>query len=218
MSVFSDGMMMSAGKVLELKGHTVGTSSDTTIPVDLPAEAQVGDLLLMVISKANAAASVSLTTPAGWTELWNMTGTGTHRRSFAAWRIVDGSEGGSVDVSVSNTGSGSWACVVFGTPEASILAGSTVNANTASPNPPNLAMSSSAETLFVACATIGGTSTVDVTAAPVGYDDLITSRLVTGTTSAVALAFKRAVAGSEDPGSFTLSGSINTVSNTLGVR
>jgi len=173
--------------------------------VNLPSGIQSGDLLILIF-RAASAVTVS-TDPTGWTPLSSRNSTGA---TYIWYREADGSEGSTVTVTTDSTiraaantyRISNWS----GTPEAA-FASTNVN------NPPALSPSwGSDDTLWIAVMT-NRRSDSSVTAAPTGYQDLITvaQSSSTGTTrDRVSSAWIDDTTDTEDPAAFSTTGTINT--------
>jgi hypothetical protein len=194
---------------------TTNFGSETTHAAALPASISSGDLLLLFVSISTAANT--LTTPSGWTSLFNTTNT---IRFACYYKVASGSEGASVNVTASTAEK--WACNSYrvtgyqGTPEA----GTSATGSSANPNPPSVSPSwGSAKTLWIAASADNALSTTTPTA-PTDYGNLVNhSHTVIGINQLRTASVRRELeASSEDPGTFTLGGSGAWVAQTVAVR
>jgi hypothetical protein len=143
-----------------------------------------------------------MSTPGGWTQLYNITASNNLRRFAAFWKSASGSEGASVNVAVGG-GDGYWATIAHripaadwtGTPEAATATGST-----GSPNPPSLTPSwgSDANLWLAAGAHLGVFGPIGT---PSGYSNQVSASAIDRIR--IAAAQREAEAVSENPGSFS---------------
>lgn len=92
-----------------------GTNYDLTI--NKPTGMSTGDMLIVLVATANTTTTDYVTTPAGFTEIFDVTNTTGDSQISAFYKIIDGTEGSQITVAVTN-GSGSssigWALHVTG--------------------------------------------------------------------------------------------------------
>lgn len=196
---------------------TPGTFSgeDTQHLVPMPATVNAGDLLVALISNDGNA---TVTTPAGW-NLLASDAQASACRLGVYYRIANGTEGGTtVDfvTSVAET----MATDVYritgwhGTtpPEVGIAVGAT----TANPDPPSLAPSwGAADTLFIA---LFGTGTANTASAyPTDYTDG-TTHATGGSAASIGSARRELNAASDNPGTFTITGTVACLAQTVVIR
>jgi hypothetical protein len=198
----------------------VTTGSDSIAgsshPVVMPATVNAGDRLMILIANTTGA-----TFPAGWTEFLDVSVGGA---IAAAYRDADGTEGGTT-VTVSNGGSptrAAWATVritnydTSKAPEAGSASGSDAN-----PDPPSFSPSwGSASDLWFAVVGTAGNPPETISVYPAGYDLSQTYVAATGAAGRGILGFaaRKIEAASQDPGTFTLSGSLAWKSATIAVK
>src|SRR5258706_2891283 len=118
--------------------NTSNVAAAASHSVALPASIQIGEMLLIFVAQTTTAVR-TLTTPAGWTQIYNVVGNNNLRRVAGYWRIADGSEGSTV--SVASSGSGDWAANSYrisggqGAPQAATAAAYSNTANAPSLSP-----------------------------------------------------------------------------------
>ena len=92
-----------------------GTNYDLTI--NKPTGMSTGDMLIVLVATANSTTTDYVTTPAGFTEIFDVTNTTGDSQISAFYKIIDGTEGSQITVAVSNGSSSSsigWALHVTG--------------------------------------------------------------------------------------------------------
>ncbi len=195
---------------------TPGTNNGTatTIVVNLPASIAAGELLLAFVALSHTIAA-TVTPPGDWNTVYDSIGNGNQRRSACYWKLADGAEGASFNVTAS--ASTAWATVAYrinawdsGTaPESGTL----VAAAGTNPNPPNLAPSwGAADTLWFVYA--GRNTNNGSPSAPTNYSNFQNANR----TGVSCLTAERQLnAASEDPGTFTATTSSNGA-NTVAVK
>lgn len=201
---------------------TLPGSSATSHAVNVPA-VTAGDLLVMHVVNFW---SVDIATPAGWTAIGTTWASGT-RRSAVFYQIAP-STAAATTVTITLGGSGQLAAIVqqiengtfaLGTPPERATAQTTTTTN---PDSPTLSPSwGSAETLWVSSTGYSnGFGARTITVWP--YVDGQTSAPSGGSGSslpAMGACYVITPAATEDPGAYTLSGSVNgSVSETLAIR
>jgi hypothetical protein len=175
------------------------SATATSHSVPLPGSRVVGKLLFMVATIPNSA---SFSTPAGWTQVSNVSA--TNRRMASYTRVIDGSEGSTVSVSISPS---SHLCAFVwqidnwdgNTPTFSTLATGT----SAAPDAGAVSMTAGIPALVLAVAWQTATSTI--TAGPAGYANF--QSVQTSNNMSSGTAEFESLAASEDPGAFTSSAS-----------
>jgi hypothetical protein len=200
--------------------QTASATGDRNVTVPTCA---AGDLLIAVVSSdGNPNFSGTLTT--NMTSFVAKAANGTAVTSQCFYRICDGSE---TSPWVLNLSASEAASVAFILIPAASWHGTTppegvawVNVDTANPNPPNLDPSGWAaeDTLWIAVATYDlGTQTV--TAYPTNYADDQTNVRGNNTGGVgIGIATRGLNASAEDPGTFTLSATEDTLTTTIAVR
>lgn len=196
---------------------TSGISS--TVTVALPTGIVAGNLLIAAVVNGGGA---SLSWPAGWTELFDQNG-GTAGQS-AAYRFADGSEGASINCTLSGasaiaamaawriTGHHASTPPEVGTPPAV--------SSTSTPNPPSLTASWGAESnLWIAFTGIEGLRTVSAYPSNYGLSQIEQQSDGTATVDmTIGAAARQIAAATENPGTFTWDGTDNAVAQTIVVR
>ncbi|RUU29775.1 hypothetical protein [Mesorhizobium sp. M6A.T.Ce.TU.016.01.1.1] len=209
---------LTTGAPFPLVNGTNTSLNDTLVTshtVLLPASITVGELLIIVITLGGA--STTLSTPAGWNQLFKVEG--SSRTSAGYYRVATGSEGASVSVTSGATRKSRHQSFRIsnyqGTPEATAA-----NSLSTNPDPPTLTPSwGSDDVLWIAFEGHRGGTSSPTTAAPSGY-----TNFATGTTTGAAnddavcsTARLTSVASSENPGVFTVVNS-NWVAATMAIR
>jgi len=192
---------------------SVESSTTTSHTVDLPAGIQSGDLLLAFFAGDYIGAGI-ITWPGDWTELFKK---GTHTVG-AIYKVATGGEGSSITVTTSlavKSAHQTYRITEYtGAPE---IANTSSVATSATPNPPSLTTSwGNSRVLWIAGFGGDDASSRTLSSYPTDYSDgQFTS---TGGYTYVGSAVRELEAASEDPGVFTLSGSICWYAWTIGVR
>ena len=185
----------------------------TNLAVSMPSGYTSGDLLLVALSAYNGTAQVGITTPTGWTELYQKVNTtyGTH----GVWyKISNGSENASV--SWTSNISSSYSCGALRIDKDTFLGVPIAGAATSGAG--NLPDSPSLTSGFGAVDTLWLTECMskDVEsgyAAPVNY----TATAYNGGANYYTYIYKRSlVAASEDPGAFAVN--TNWIANTIAIQ
>jgi hypothetical protein len=193
----------------------------TSHVVDLPSGVSSGDLLIVFFAGYNNSAGYTSTWPDGWSQLYNVSyGTGVNVSNVAAYyRHADGTEGSTITVTGSNGESTHISYRITGwdsstPPEAASPVGGT-NAN---PNPPSLTPSwGTADTLWIATANSGFVNHT-VSGYPSNYTNGMSQRSTAGSAIVQGSARRELNASSEDPGTFTFSGTSNWKAATVAVK
>ena len=196
------------------------TTLDTSYSAPLPASLVSGNLLIVILSGYSGLGASQYNTPAGWTQLFQSSGTGNLRSLAAFYKVSNGSEGSTLALTLTGIGmlKASTAYQISGyqsVPEA----GTTATGTSSAPNPPNLAPSwGSANNLFIAlCGQLDSALTPQT--APTSYGSIIQD---TTTGSGIdnprtASAVRELTASSDDPGAF--GSSVATwAANTIAIR
>jgi hypothetical protein len=191
-------------------------TATTTQTVSLPTGISSGHLLIAGLTVRNATA---FTWPAGWNGLYQANASGNNHRIELAYRFADGTEGSSISVTTGNAKGAHFCYRITGmhasqAPEA----GTAVNATTTTPNPPSVSPSWGAEdNLFIAVCSNDNDNQVN--AYPTNYSlGQLSVKTTATSTVAIGVAGRQLNASSDDPGTFTISGSERTTANTIVVR
>jgi len=193
------------------------SATGTNHTASLPSGIQNGDLLLLFW--VDAGTSSTLTTPSGWTSLYNMVGTANQRRA-AFYRIADGSEGAMLDLTTSAAERSAHTVyrIAAGSFQGVPVPGSTVSADSNTADPPTLTSGfGNVPTLWFAAIHAEGTATVPT---PANYtDQLDVNSGGTGTAHArMASSIRELQATSEDPGSVSFGTVRVWGANTIAIR
>jgi hypothetical protein len=208
---------ITAGLCASVNAQTAPTANVNPQPVRMPQGIVNGDRVIVLIE---AVVGQTITTPSGWTQIYQTT---TNITNYAAYRNCDGTEGATVNFTLSTATSGISVLAVkikghdaAQAPEAGTNAASA----TTTVDPPAITPSwgSSKKSLFItAYSRSGGPNAI--TAYPSGYFNALGMYSESnGNTRNLATAIRTATVASEDPGVFTLSGSNNTNCNTIAVK
>lgn len=186
----------------------------TTHAVNLPSGIAEGDLLVALIAFDG---NPTVTFPSGWSILCNNVN-GTIVRLLSAYRVADGSEGASINVTSSaSEGSAHISYRVTGHQGGAPIFPRTVNTGTsAAPDAPKLTNSVAAEMLYIAfCA---NDANVAVTGYPSGYSDGVNHRWANANGVGVAAATKNVSSQADDPPEFEMGSSEDWIGCVVGVR
>lgn len=206
--------------VIESITETPFASDTTAHAVSMPASVNAGDALIVIFTNDGSA---TVTTPAGWTQLYTLAN-GTALTGGAYAKVASGSEGGgTVDFVTSATESASaqcyrisgWHGLIAGI--AAGTAGSVSTGTTA--DPPSLSPGWGAlDTLWLA--TCHTSTTQTISSGPTNYTNLTQTTSGSGTTFAQTISARRNNnTATEDPDVFTTSGTgASKVYNTLAIR
>ncbi len=195
-----------------VRNHAVSNStSNTNAPnINLPSVVIVGDILLVVI-RCTSGGNISW--PVGWTELFDNSSDGSNDRMAAAWKIANGSEGGSVIVL--STSNAKFAALSIAVQDASALTLGTltIGNNPAQPNAGNCNPGSIADYLWFTFYGMEGEQTA-IAAYPSNYTLEQIGIITTGTSGAVqnnstlSGVARQLNASSEDTGVWNISGAL----------
>ncbi len=200
-------------------------TSVTSMPVNMPATVNSGDLLLAIeAQRNNATFTAPLATPTGWVALSSQQGGGSAGYMRTWYKIADGTEdGGTATWTASIATTAAWSVIRItswhGTtpPEAATANGDATNANPPSLNPTGW---DTEDTLWLALA--GNVATGEITgftAAPTNYINLHSNGASTGgSTCNIASSTRELAAASEDPGTFTPNSNRFWTAATVAVR
>ena len=193
-------------------------SNVTSHTVDLPASISSGDLLIILFT---VDAAPTITWPSGYTEFADDQ-RGSTVRGAVAYRQADGTEGATITVT---TGSSQFSTHntyrITGHEDPATQAPEAASADGGSnaPNPPSLTPTGGAEDFLwlAACGhDLGGQS---ITAFPTNYSNGISINQTNESNGCGAGSAERDLnASSEDPGTFSLSGSMAWVAFTVAIH
>lgn len=205
-------------------GNVTANSSSWTLTY--PTNLASGDLVLACVG-IDEAPSVSF--PAGWVVATQ--GDGTSQVTLAvAKKLSNGTETGNFTVTLGSTQMGGWRVFRItgwgGTLGADWTSGhaevgfaGSAGTSSSTPNPPSLnpAGWGTEDTLWVAACATDGASTVSTY--PTNYTTTSTNNPASSRDgTAMSLGFRQLNAASEDPGTFTMSGSLPWVAATVAIR
>lgn len=211
LSVFSDGSgnyTLSSGATVEILTDSDARGTGTTIPVSLPADLEAGELLLIVIDTYHIAAGYpTITTPAGFTQLFK-TNFATRKAFAAYYKMTDGTESDPVNITTTNS---YYAYRAFRYPYVGApVAGTVVTGSASAPDPPSLTSGfGDVNTLWIA---VSG-SMAQPTDPPTNYTNFQSQVL---NSACVSYADREYQAASENPGAFTSAGT-DWASNTIAI-
>lgn len=196
-----DGFTFPVVEGTESRAQTTPTQSHRA---DLPADFEVGELLLIIFRTGES--STNHTTPTDWTLLATRSDTG---RTSIFYRVATGSETSPITIATGDprrSVSLSYRISGFSSaPEADFAASNTTNPPSRTPS------GGSTKTLWLATTSMRRSDqTVD--AAPSGYSDLFTRANPSSSDTdnvQIAAAWRTNAASSEDPGDFTITGTAN---------
>lgn len=208
-------LVASGPSIVAFEG-TTDWDAGTSIDAGLPAGYAAGDYLIMIVSAgSNNARTIS--TPSGFTSLYNAVGNGNLRRYCAFYKSASGSEGSTINVAASGVCNFTTLVVAvrgaIGAPEA----GTAVVATSTSVNPPSLSPSwGSAPTLwFGAMHSISQNITGPTSD---GWASTATQNPAGGGNVYDAVfSYLSATASSQDPPAGTLTSASNAA-NTIAIR
>ncbi len=190
-------------------------AAETSHVIALPTGISAGDLLIIFWADQNTASN--LTFP-GWTQIYERSA--GDRRHSAYYRIADGSEGASATFTTDNGERSAHNAyrIPAGTFAGIPVAGTPVEANSNSPNPPSLTSGfGNTNTLWIAASHSAGE---DMDAYPANYNFQVFSNTggMGSAHATMATASLELVAASEDPGPFTLGGNRIWSANTVAIQ
>jgi hypothetical protein len=181
-------------------------SGSSSVVVLLPLQREAGDILLAAIGLITNV-TISSGLPSGWTTEVSVVGGGAGgERMYVLWKRADGTE---TDFTLTMSGSSAWAllsCAVINMSEDTDVISGTATGNDANPDAPNLSADSD---LWAAVIQHEGRTVVSF---PANYTHRQESH---GTAATIAIAFRQLTATSENPGTYTDSGSANWTAATL---
>lgn len=207
-----------AGTESSSKDVTTGT----THTISLPSGIVSNDLLLIFWSDANTS-STAPTTPTGWTQLYSNTSGNGNRNRTTWYKVADGSEGTTLDITAGAERSAHNAYrISAGTYFDSPVAGAPVSANSTTQDPPSLTPGFlfNNNTLWIAATHSRGDDNTPAPTAPTNYSDLISGYTGLGNGHARMLTARRELsAASEDPDAFTVgSTDVQHAANTIAIQ
>ena len=204
-------------------GATSGFSGDVSFDVPLPSDVTAGRLLI-ITGVAGSSDARTVSTPSGWTALYNVVGGGGGgteiARFWGFWKEAEGDEGSTVTVTASSTvnwTTNSYSISGWG----SIEAATPATGNSANPNPPSFSPSwGSDDTLWIAVEG-DAEATAGAPTYPTNYTDgIFAQHVIISTVTALhtASARRENATGTEDPGTFTLASAEEWVATTIAIQ
>jgi len=202
------------------------TSPATSHLVNMPASVAAGEALLVSICALSHSTLLEFTTPVGWTQLFTDVTDSTVNLTWNVYaKVAAGTEGGTTVDFVTNVSDCEIAAQAFtvdswgGTLADIEVSSGVTNANT-TPNPPSLSPTwGLGDTLWIAL--LGAVADAEtVTGYPTNYSDGAYNAAGGGPTAGatVGLAFRQNATATEDPATFTLSGSERWWARTIAVK
>lgn len=189
----------------------------TTHNVVMPAVVDANDLLIVITANDGSA---TVTTPSGWTQLFT-TANSTSLRLGAYYKFAAGTEDGT-SVNFATSASEILTAQVYRiTGALAVESGTAATGTSTTPNPPSLIPSWGARDTLWLSALGADDGSITVSTYPTNYTngrldkDTYSSSI---TYASVASARRYLNASSEDPGTFTLTGSNAWVANTIAIR
>jgi len=192
--------------VAAVNGGYDGTGTSHT--VNLPSGIASGDLLLVFF---NSESNPTITFPDGWYNLFQASY--STNVTFGAWyRIADGTEGSTITVTTSTSQSTDHTSYRITSYSGTPTVGTAVTGIGTTPNPPSLTPSWGAKDILWFAA-VGYWGSFNISAYPTNY----TNGRKDGLNLCLGTARRELNAASEDPGTFTLTGSALWVANTVAI-
>lgn len=204
--------------VVEATNTSSESSQESSHTVNLPAGIQAGETLIVLFGLEGQGA---VTFPGGWTKFFDKdTDVAGDRKLSCAWRKASGAEGGTITVTTGTTDrSHHQSYRISGATDPTVRAPEAtagVDGSSDSPDPDSLTPTGGAKDyLWLAIAVTG--SDTSFSAAPTNYTDLIGTGI--GNIWVTPGSARRNLnAASEDPGVFTLPGSLKWVAGTIAIH
>ena len=203
--------------------HTLFGTEVTAHNVPMPASIVAGDLLIVLFTSDGNAA---VTTPAGWTVLFNSTN-GTNVRFSGFAKVAVGTETGTnvnfqtataveASAQVCHIARTSWTGPTIAD---GVRVGTAATGASTTINPPNVALPAwpYSKALWIACA--GHDREIAHSSSPLNYTNLLRSNSSTTTGNVTGLSVRRELdVTSEDPGNFVIAATEEWVAQTIAVR
>jgi hypothetical protein len=203
-------------------GNSSNGSVVSSFNAPLPASLVSGNLLILAVGVGRAGASPVISTPSGWTVLYDSAAAGNLPDFKIFYKTSTGSEGSTVALTA--TATAGWASVAYqisdfqGTP----VSGTGVTGSSSAPNPPSASLPDTAKkALWIAC--VGATNYQtggNVTpTAPSNFGNILNA-VNTNSGDDLALvscATRTFFAASQNPGTFGGGNFLNWSSQTIGI-
>lgn len=182
--------------------------------VNLPASIVAGQLLMVAVATVENAPTG---TPAGWTQLASLTGSSQITLTIY-YKVAAGGEGATLNVAsagIRTASSVSWSITDYqGTPEVT----STAHSTGASPDPGTITPSWGSDDMLV-IPVLGVWGTQTISSYPASYTNGTDSYQSSGLSNRVAWCRREVTGTSENPGAFTLSGTVSSQKTvTIAIR
>jgi len=195
---------------------SVQSSATNSHSISLPSGIQAGDLLIIFFTYPISGLANALS---GWTKLKEYYGSGDVFGTNVYYRVADGTEGSTVTITTTGNFQSAHASYRItgynGNPEVSTGVTST---GSTTPDPDSLTPSGGAKDyLWIAHAGAPGAVTFSAYPTNYGSNQLTIRSNSSGSAATVAVATRNLNASSEDPGTFTISGSVRWVALTVAV-
>lgn len=202
--------------VLGTVATTETTSSGGTFTINMPSGIQAGELLVAILNRTPS--GQTYTWPAGWSEL--VSGNVGNRRLAVAVATASGSEGGTLSVTSSDTGSRVRGALVFRVgPWTDRNISSVATGTSTTPNPPSHTSGwGVVKTLWIAICGLDGNGSNAISGYPSGFGIAQTTNTGSGTFVPVGVACQQDEVASKDPGTFSYGASRAWAAYTMAVR
>lgn len=207
--------------IVETTATSVEVSDITSHTVNYPTGISSGDLLIAIFT---ADSNPVITFPGGWTTFFNKVEAGTsNTRTAAAWLDAAGTETGTFTVTTSTAQASAhnvYRISGAANPSTQPPEGSSgASGLSSTPNPDSLTPTGGTKKyLWIALAGGDGASLDPLTAGPSGYSGFIENGSGASGDSTLGSAWLQNEAASEDPGTFTATGSDRWVAGTIAVH
>lgn len=194
-----------------------------THTLNLPSSYSAGDLLIVLVAMQNNG-TATWNTPSGWTAIPNLNNAqngNTQGALGAFYKVATGSEGSTVDVTVSAStwrqAYNTYAIYNYtGTPEAQKSADS---GSSTTVDPPSLSPSgATASTKYLFLALGAWTHSNNATDDPDGYSDAVQGQGTTATGATLRSLRKQVTGTSDNPNTFTITSSSRWLGGTIAVK
>lgn len=210
-----------AAAAISVRSATTGSDTGVSVSsVALPSSYVAGDLLLLFVA-LQAGSNRTLSTPAGWSVLFDVAQTSDSLRRFTCfYKTASGGEGSTVSITAS--GSSEWVSHAYavtnwqGTPEAVSIVQADQQ-NTTTPDPPSLTPSWGAGSASLLITLACHQNAVTLTSYPTNYTTNGITQVIS-TVLRMSSSYRIATVASEDPGVFTIGSTARGYVETVAVR
>lgn len=191
---------------------TLSNSATTSHSIDLPATIDNGDLLVAICRIAGTVNS----NPAGWDVLLS------HTVSPIYIYKANGTEGGG-SITIGTSSASTAAVKVIRISDwigdiNEVYRGTQASGSSSSPNPPSATTNEGTEDNLFIAAMVSANFGASVSSYPTNYTDGEFSINTSSVFNGVGVAFRELADETDDPGVFTMGGSVNWAANTIIVR